>query len=94
VTLQFLGKRRYVVLAFALLMLFWGSAFSVVKVGLEYSPPMIFAGLRTLSGGLVILLVAVIWGGSPHWRRDWPVFLLLTAFNVVFCVGFQCLGIL
>ena len=70
--MQLFGKRRYVVLAFAVLVVFWGSAFSVVKVGLEYSPPMIFAGLRTLMGGLAILLVAVVWGGSPHLKRDWP----------------------
>ncbi len=92
--MQIFGKRRYVVLAFTLLVLFWGSAFSVVKVGLEHSPPMIFAGLRTLIGGLVILLVAVIWGESPHLRRDWPVFLLFTAFNVVFFFGSQTLAIL
>jgi drug/metabolite transporter (DMT)-like permease len=83
-----------VVLAFALLVLFWGLAFSVVKVGLEYSPPMIFAGLRTLIGGLAILLVAVVWGGSPHLGRDWPIFLLLATFNVVFFFGFQTLAIL
>jgi drug/metabolite transporter (DMT)-like permease len=94
VTLRLFGKRRYVVLAFTLLVLFWGSAFSLVKVGLEYSPPMIFAGLRTLMGGLVILLVAVVWGGSPHLKRDWPIFLLLAAFNVVFFFGFQTLAIL
>jgi O-acetylserine/cysteine efflux transporter len=94
VTLRLLGKRRYVVLAFTLLVLFWGAAFSVVKVGLEYSPPMIFAGLRTLMGGLVILLVSVVWGGSPHLRRDWPIFLLLAAFNVVFFFGFQTLAVL
>jgi drug/metabolite transporter (DMT)-like permease len=94
VTLRLLGKRRYAVLAFAVLVLFWGSAFSVVKVGLEYSPPMIFAGLRTLMGGLAILLVAVVWGGSPHLKRDWPIFLLLAAFNVVFFFGFQTLAIL
>ena len=92
--MRLFGKRRYVVLAFALLVLFWGSAFSVVKVGLEYSPPMIFAGLRTLIGGLAILLVAVVWGGSPHLRRDWPIFLLFAEFNVVFFFGFQTLAIL
>jgi drug/metabolite transporter (DMT)-like permease len=92
--LRLFGKRHYVVLAFALLVLFWGSAFSVVKVGLGYSPPMIYAGLRTLVGGFAILLVAVVWGGSPHLRRDWPVFVLLAAFNVVFFFGFQTLAIL
>ena len=59
--MRLFGKRHYVVLAFALLVLFWGSAFSVVKVGLGYSPPMIYAGLRTLVGGFAILLVAVVW---------------------------------
>jgi O-acetylserine/cysteine efflux transporter len=92
--LRLFGERRYVVVAFALLVLFWGSAFSVVKVGLEYSPPMIFAGLRTMIGGLAILLVAAVWGGSPHLGRDWPVFVLLAAFNVVFFFGFQTLAIL
>jgi len=92
--LRLFDKRRYVVPAFALLVLFWGSAFSVVKVGLEHSPPMIFAGLRTLIGGLVIVLVAVLWGGSPHLRRDWPIFVLLAAFNVVFFFGFQTLAVL
>ena len=92
--MQLFGKRCYAVLAFAVLVLFWGSAFSVVKVGLEYSPPVIFAGLRTLVGGLAILLVAVVWGGSTHLKRDWPIFLLLAAFNVVFFFGFQTLAIL
>ncbi len=92
--MQLFGKRRYVVLAFALLVVFWGSAFSVVKIGLEYSPPMLFAGLRTLLGGLAMLLVAMAWGGNPHLKRDWPVFLLLAAFNVVFFIGFQTSAIL
>ncbi|CAN5662033.1 DMT family transporter [soil metagenome] len=92
--MQFFGKRRYVVLAFSLLVIFWGSAFSVVKIGLEYSPPLIFAGLRTLIGGLAMMLVASVWGGNPHLKRDWPVFLLLTAFNVVFFIGFQTSAIL
>ncbi len=92
--MQLFGKRRYVVLAFALLVVFWGSAFSVVKVGLEYAPPMFFAGMRTLLGGAAMTLVALLWGGSPNLRRDWPIFLLLAAFNVIFFIGFQTLAIL
>ncbi|HZY65441.1 MAG TPA: DMT family transporter [Rubrobacteraceae bacterium] len=92
--MQLFGKRRYVVLAFALLVVFWGSAFSVVKVGLEYSPPILFAGLRTLLGGFAMMLVAVVWGGNPYLKRDWPIFLLLAMFNVVFFIGFQTSAIL
>jgi drug/metabolite transporter (DMT)-like permease len=91
--LRIFGKRRFVVLAFALLVLFWGSAFAVVKVGLGYSPPLLFAGLRTLIGGLAMVLAAFLWGGSPNLRRDWPVFLLLALFNVVLFIGFQTYAI-
>ncbi len=88
------GKRRFVVLAFSLLVLFWGSAFAVVKIGLDFSPPVLFAGLRTLIGGLAMVAVAFLWGGSPNLRRDWPVFLLLALFNVVLFIGLQTYAIL
>jgi drug/metabolite transporter (DMT)-like permease len=91
--LRIFGKRRFVVLAFVLLVLFWGSAFAVVKVGLEYSPPLLFAGLRSLIGGLAMVLVALLWGGSPNLRRDWRVFALLTTFNVVLFIGLQTYAI-
>lgn len=88
------GKRGSVVVAFVLLVLFWGSAFSVVKVGLEYSPPVIFAGLRSLVGGLAMLPAALVWGGRPNLRRDWSVFLLLALFNVVLFFGLQTFAIM
>jgi drug/metabolite transporter (DMT)-like permease len=91
--LRIFGKRRLVVLAFALLVLFWGSAFAVVKVGLGYSPPLLFAGLRTLIGGLAMVLAAFLWGGSANLHRDWPVFLVLALFNVVLFIGFQTYAI-
>jgi drug/metabolite transporter (DMT)-like permease len=91
--LRIFGKRRFVVLAFVLLVLFWGSSFAVVKVGLEYSPPVLFAGFRALIGGLAMVLAALLWGGNPNLRRDWPVFLLLTVFNVVLFIGLQTYAI-
>jgi O-acetylserine/cysteine efflux transporter len=92
--LRFFGKRRFVVLAFSLLVLFWGSSFAVVKLGLDYSPPGLFAGLRILIGGLAIVVAAILWGGSPHLRRGWPVFLLLALYNAVLFVGLQTYAIL
>ena len=92
--MRIFGKRRFVVLAFSLLVLFWGSAFAVVKIGLDYSPPVLFAGLRILIGGLAMVIAAVLWGGSPDLRRDWPVFLLLAALNAVLFVGLQTYAIL
>jgi O-acetylserine/cysteine efflux transporter len=92
--LRIFGKRRFVVLAFCLLVLFWGSAFSVVKVGLDFSPPVLFAGLRILVGGLAMVMAALLWGEIPNLRRDWPVFLVLVLFNAVLFVGLQTYTIL
>ena len=92
--MRIFGKRRFVVLAFALLVLFWGSAFAIVKVGLDYSPPIIFAGLRALIGGIALVVAALAWGGNPNLRRDWRVFLILTLFNVVLFTGLQTYAIM
>lgn len=89
-----LSDRRFGVMAFVLLVLFWGSAFAVIKVGLGYSPPVLFAGIRTLLCGVVMALVALVWGGWPNLKRDWPVYLLLAAFNVALFIGLQTFTIL
>lgn len=88
------GKRRFGVLAFVLLVIFWSSAFSAVKIGLDYSPPLLFAGIRTLLGGLLITAVALVWGGNPNFRRDWRVFLLLAAFNAALFIGGQTFAVM
>ena len=92
--MQLFGKRRFGVLAFVLLVIFWSTAFSVVKIGLDYSPPLLFAGLRTMLGGIVITLFAYLWGGAPHFRRDWRIFLLLAVFNVALFISFQTFAVL
>ncbi len=65
----------------------------MVEIGLYYSPPVLFAGLRTVIGGLAMVVAALLWGGSPNLRRDWPVFLLLALFNVVLFIAFQTYAI-
>ncbi len=89
-----LADRRFTVLAFALLVLFWSSAFGAIKVSLGYAPPVLFAGTRTLLCGAVIALAALVWGGRANLRRDWAVYLLLAAFNVVLFMGLQSFTIL
>ncbi len=81
-------------LAFAVLVLAWSSSFSVVKVGLDYAPPVLFAGGRTLLSGVIMSAVALVWGGSPNLRRDWRVFAFLGVFNVVLFIGAQSFAVL
>jgi O-acetylserine/cysteine efflux transporter len=89
-----LEDRRFAVLAFALLVVFWGSAFGAIKISLEYAPPILFAGTRTLLCGAVIALAALVWGGRANLKRDWAVYLLLSFFNVVLFMGLQTFTIL
>lgn len=92
--MRLLGRRRLGALAFVTLVLAWSSAFSVMKVGLEYSPPLLFVAGRTLLSGLFITAVALAWGGAPRLGRDWRVFAFLAVFNVVFFLGFQTFAVL
>jgi len=47
-----------------------------------------------MMGGIFITLVALVWGGEPHFRRDWRIFLLLAAFNVAVFIGTQTFTLL
>ncbi len=88
-----LEDRRVAVLAFTLLVLFWGSTFTTIKVALGYSPPVLFAGTRTLLCGVLVAIAALLWGGRANLRRDWWIYLLLAAFNVVGFMGLQTFAV-
>ena len=88
-----LDDRRVVVSAFVLLVLFWASTFPVAKVGLEQSPPILFAGLRSLIGGLSMLAVALVWGGRPGLRGNFVPYASLSMLNVVLFIGLQSFAI-
>jgi drug/metabolite transporter (DMT)-like permease len=92
--LRLFGRRRFGALAFAVLVLAWSSSFSMVKIGLEYAPPVLFAGGRTLLSGILMTAVTLLWGGAPNFRRDWRVFVYLGAFNVVLFIGAQTFAIM
>jgi drug/metabolite transporter (DMT)-like permease len=79
-----LADRRLTVLAFVLLVVFWSSAFSAIEIGLRYAPPMLFAGVRSLIGGLAMLLVALAWGGRPDFRREWRAYVGLQTYAIMY----------
>ncbi len=76
------------------LVLAWGSTFAAVKVGLDSAPPIVFAGLRSVFGGTVMVALALARSGRPALRDTWPAYALLTLLNVVLFFGLQTLAIL
>lgn len=89
-----LGTVYFRWIPFIALVMIWGSAFAVIKVGLEYSPPVLFAGVRTLIGGLAMMVMAALWGGRLDLYHTWPALLLSAGLNGVLFILFQTLAVL
>jgi len=61
-------------MAFAIVYLIWGSTYLAIRIGVQELPAVLFAGLRFLVAGPLMLAYA-FWRGArlPTSRRDWTV---------------------
>ena len=80
-------------LMIVVLILAWGSTFAAVKVGLEHAPPVLFGGIRSVVGGLVVTVIALRLGRAAHVRENARWYVLLTLLNVIGMFGLQVLAI-
>ena len=58
-------------IAYLVVCIFWGSTYLAIKVGVTELPPFLFAGLRFLIAGLVLLALARSFGDPLPRRTDW-----------------------
>jgi drug/metabolite transporter (DMT)-like permease len=56
-------------LALSTIYLVWGSSFLFTKIAVANLPPALFSGIRFVTAGSVLALIARIWSGSPMPRR-------------------------
>jgi drug/metabolite transporter (DMT)-like permease len=82
------------VVAIVALVLAWGTTFTAVKVGLDSAPPVLFAGLRSVLGGALMVILALARSGGPRLRETWRPYAVLTLLNVVLFFTLQTLAIL
>lgn len=75
------------------LVIMWGLSWSFIKIGLEYTPPLLFVGMRTFLGALILVIVAVFSGMRPGLRKHWPTYMISGLFNVVLFFGLQTEGL-
>lgn len=58
--------------AYLIVCVFWGSTYLAIKIGVMELPPFLFAGLRFLVAGLILLVLAGALGNAlPRRARDW-----------------------
>lgn len=75
-------------IVFALLCLIWGSTWLVIKIGLEFLPPFIFAGIRfAVATAALVLLTKVIHAHIPKDHASWILMIFLGIFQITLPYG-------
>ncbi len=70
-------------LVFAALCFIWGSTWLGIKIGLEFLPPFLFAGIRFATATIVLFVLAkMLHAHIPTDRSSWMVMLFLGIFQI------------
>jgi drug/metabolite transporter (DMT)-like permease len=77
----------------ALLVLIWGVSWSIYKMALDYTPPILFAGIRSFSGGLLLALVLLPAWRKIRWQENWKSYAISALLNAVLFYGLQTAGL-
>lgn len=75
------------------LVVIWGVNWPLSKSALAYSPPLLFAGIRTLLGGLLLLIVALPRYKQIQFKKKWPIYVLSSVTNIILFYGLQTVGL-
>jgi drug/metabolite transporter (DMT)-like permease len=66
------GLRGRALVAYLVVCVFWGSTYLAIRVGVGVLPPFLFAGLRFLVAGVLLLAIALALGDTlPRRGADW-----------------------
>ncbi len=87
-----LSKTRTALLL-AFLVIMWGVNWPLSKAALAYSPPLLFAGIRTLIGGLLLVIVALPRFHKLRLKETWPIYLVSALLNITLFYGLQTIGL-
>jgi len=92
ITLKALSKGQ-TALFLTFLILMWGVNWPLSKYGLQYAPPILFSGIRTLIAGVLLLFVALPKLRELRWRQTWPIYVISAVLNIILFYGCQTIGI-
>ena len=90
--LEKLSKSK-TMLGIAFVVLTWGFVWPIYKIALNYTPPFIFAGMRTLLGGILLSLVLLPKWKEIQWKKTWHIYVISAFFNIMIFNGVQTYGL-
>jgi drug/metabolite transporter (DMT)-like permease len=76
------------------LVVVWGISWPIYKIALNYTPPLLFAGMRTLIGGLLLAILLFPNRDKIHWKDNWRIYVISAIFNVILFFALQTVGLL
>lgn len=77
----------------AFLVLMWGANWPLSKYALSYTPPLLFAGLRTFIGGIILSSFALSKRKQLRLKETWHIYLISSVLNIILYYGFQTVGL-
>lgn len=80
-------------LAITCLVLIWGLSWSIYKIALAYTPPLLFAGMRSLFGGLLLAAFLLPKWKKIKWRDNWVRYCVSATLNAALFYGLQTVGL-
>ncbi|MGG3450477.1 DMT family transporter [Domibacillus aminovorans] len=81
-------------IAIAFLILIWSISWSIYKIALPYTPPILFAGMRALIGGVLLAIFLIPTWKKIKWRENWIRYCLSALLNAILFYGFQTIGLM
>ncbi|MFF2092325.1 DMT family transporter [Paenibacillus sp. NPDC058174] len=81
-------------LAILFLVLIWGLSWSIYKTALAYTPPLLFSGIRSLLGGLLLAIFLLPKRDKLKFRQNWRRYSISALFNAVLFYGVQSIGLI
>ncbi|MDN4526465.1 DMT family transporter [Fictibacillus fluitans] len=75
------------------LVILWGINWPLSKMALNYTPPLLFAGIRTILGGLILLIFALPRLKKLRFKETWHFYSISAFFNIILFYGLQTLGL-
>jgi drug/metabolite transporter (DMT)-like permease len=77
----------------AALILLWGVSWPVYKLALVYTPPLLFAAMRCVLGGLILAMFIWKTRDQIRWRKNWKIYLYTGILNIALFYGLQTVGL-
>lgn len=87
-------SKHKTILLLVFLVIMWGVNWPLTKIGLQYAPPLLFAGLRTFIGGIILLLLALPRYKSLRLKETWLIYVMSALLNIVLYYGLMTFGLL